>query len=174
MVLTSDHGEMAGSHGLYGKGVMYEEATRIPFLVRHPSGARGRTDVLVSSVDLNPTLLDLCGLPPASGAEGISYGPLIRGEAQNEREAVYMQYREVAMRRGPYKLMADAQASSAYALYDLHTDPYEQANLIDYPGHRQTAEEMLDQLRNWLQDVKLRVGEPAEATRPSPAFGLED
>ena len=67
---------MMGSHGIFGKGVMYEEALHIPLIVRPPSGVQGwRADALVSSVDFLPTLLDLCGLPPAATAEDVQLRP---------------------------------------------------------------------------------------------------
>jgi arylsulfatase A-like enzyme len=170
VILTSDHGEMAGSHGLYGKGVMYEEATRIPLLVRCPGGVQGRTEALFSSVDFFPTLLDLCGLPSAPTAEGISYGRLIRGEGQRARESIYMQYKGLGLRCDRYKLVADPCASRVTALYDLHADPYELTNLIDNPAYQHLARDLSDALRTWLRDIQLRVGDPAEAARPSPHF----
>ena len=64
VVLTSDHGEMAGAHGLRQKGpFMYAENTRVPFIVRHPDVTGGhRTPALGGGVDLIPTLLQLAGL----------------------------------------------------------------------------------------------------------------
>ena len=65
VVLTSDHGELLGAHGLRGKGtVPYREAVRVPLLLRLPGGARGvETQALASHVDLAPTLLAAAGLP---------------------------------------------------------------------------------------------------------------
>jgi arylsulfatase len=65
IVLTSDHGELLGAHGLRGKGtVPYREAARVPLLLRLPGGARGaQTQALASHVDLAPTLLAAAGLP---------------------------------------------------------------------------------------------------------------
>ena len=172
VVLTSDHGEMAGSHALFGKGVMYEESIRVPLIVRHPAGQRGaRCDDLFSSVDLLPTLLDLCGLPPASTAEGTSYGPRIRGEEQTPREAVYIQYKDLCVRRGGFKLVADIPATTPTALYDLGTDPYEQNNLLAAPSYAGTVHSLHRELVAWLEDVQQRVGEPQEASRPIPDRG---
>lgn len=67
IVFTSDHGDMMGSHGLVAKMVMYEEAVRVPLLVKLPgqtSSRRVRTPI--SQIDLVPTLLDILGesIPP--------------------------------------------------------------------------------------------------------------
>ncbi|MFM8768736.1 MAG: sulfatase-like hydrolase/transferase, partial [Rubrivivax sp.] len=74
VVLTSDHGEMAGAHGLRQKGpFVYQENTRVPFIVRHPdvSGLTGgrQTAALGGAVDLIPTLLALAGLDGAAVRE---------------------------------------------------------------------------------------------------------
>ena len=67
VVLTADHGEMAGAHQLRQKGPhMYRENTRVNFIVRHPDLPGGvQSDALGSSVDLVPTLLELAGVTPA-------------------------------------------------------------------------------------------------------------
>ncbi|MBL8330169.1 MAG: sulfatase-like hydrolase/transferase [Rubrivivax sp.] len=70
VVYTSDHGEMAGAHGLRQRGpFMYQENTRVPFIVRHPDVKPGRqTAALGSAVDLIPTLLTLAGCDAAQVA----------------------------------------------------------------------------------------------------------
>jgi len=62
IVFTSDHGDMMGSHQLVAKCVMFEEATRVPLLIK-PAGrfAPRRVSHPVSQIDLVPTLLDLLG-----------------------------------------------------------------------------------------------------------------
>lgn len=73
VVYTSDHGDMMGSHRLIAKTVMFEEAVRVPFLVRLPGQRRSwRVRGPVSQVDIAPTLLDLLGQPVPSGLEGQS------------------------------------------------------------------------------------------------------
>lgn len=175
VVLTSDHGEMAGCHGHFGKGVMYEEAVHIPLIVRHPAGPKGkRTQALFSSVDFVPTLLDLCGLPPTQTAEGTSYGPLIWGEEQTARETVFMQYHDLCIRRGRFKLVADASARIPAALYDLGADPFEQDNLIHKSGFHQVIRDLQHELIAWYKDTQLRTGDTQEASRQSSAFASDD
>jgi arylsulfatase len=63
VVFTSDHGELGGAHGLRQKGnQIYKENLGVPFVVRHPDVAGGRTTpALGSAVDLAPTILALAG-----------------------------------------------------------------------------------------------------------------
>jgi len=65
IVFTSDHGELAGAHGLRQKGgVPFREVFNVPLAIVHPEGARGATSAAVTSaVDLVPTLLPLAGVP---------------------------------------------------------------------------------------------------------------
>jgi arylsulfatase len=80
VIFTSDHGELAGSHGLRQKGnLLYDENFHVPFVVCHPDlPGGGTTDTLASAVDLAPTLLDIAGLDAAEVAERF---PGLRGHS---------------------------------------------------------------------------------------------
>ncbi len=70
VIFTSDHGEMAGSHGLRQKGnLVYDENFHVPLIICHPDVVGGsRSDALGSAIDLAPTLLDLAGVDPSDVA----------------------------------------------------------------------------------------------------------
>jgi len=71
IVFTSDHGELAGAHGLHGKGPMaYEEGIHVPLLIRHPDVAGGQTcKALSSHIDIVPTLLSMAGMSESGRGE---------------------------------------------------------------------------------------------------------
>jgi N-acetylglucosamine-6-sulfatase len=70
---------VSGEHGLLRKGVPYEEATSVPFLVRGPEVPQGLTsDALVSQLDITATMLEVAGAN-SSGIDGRSLVPLLRG-----------------------------------------------------------------------------------------------
>ncbi len=71
IVFTSDHGEMAGAHGLHGKGPFaYEENIHIPLVISHPDVGGGQTcRALTSHIDLAPTLLAMAGASDAQKGE---------------------------------------------------------------------------------------------------------
>ena len=71
VVFTSDHGELAGAHGLHGKGPFaYEENIHIPLVIRHPDVGGGQTTRALSShIDLAPTLLSMAGVSAANRGE---------------------------------------------------------------------------------------------------------
>jgi arylsulfatase A-like enzyme len=90
IVYTSDHGDMMGSHHLLAKCVMFEEAVRVPLLVRLPGARRSagtprcvrtlrRVQAPTSQIDLLPTLLDLMGQPIPDHLQGQSLRPLLEG-----------------------------------------------------------------------------------------------
>jgi len=81
VVHTSDHGDMLGSHQLFGKEVMFEEAVRVPWLIRLPGQRPARILQPVSHIDFVPTLLDLLGKQKSAQCIGKSLGPLIGGES---------------------------------------------------------------------------------------------
>jgi arylsulfatase A-like enzyme len=76
VVFTSDHGEMAGAHGLRGKGPFgYQETNHLPLYIVHPDVKGGQQcKSLTSHIDLAPTLLSMAGVKP--GRVGEIAGPL--------------------------------------------------------------------------------------------------
>ncbi len=82
VVHTSDHGDSLGAHHLFGKETMFEEAARVPFLVRLPDQTRAKTiQQRISHIDFVPTLLDLLGQPTHPQCAGKSLLPLITEDA---------------------------------------------------------------------------------------------
>jgi len=91
VVYTTDHGEMMGDHRLIFKSVMYEEACKVPMLLRIPwlKGAPPRVSKLVAQVDVVPTLLELMGQPLPVHLQGMSWAPsLLEGRELPERSVV--------------------------------------------------------------------------------------
>ncbi len=81
IVFTSDHGDMMGSHQLVAKCVMYEEAVRVPLLVKLPGQRQSRRIANpVSQVDLVPTLLDALGQAIPDHLPGRSLLGRLRGD----------------------------------------------------------------------------------------------
>lgn len=93
VVFTSDHGEMMTSQGRMFKMIFYDEACRIPFLIRCPGAKRGRTDVCLNTPDIAPTLLGLVGLSDSIPAEmeGDDLSFAVRGGKGLEPDFAFMQ-----------------------------------------------------------------------------------
>jgi arylsulfatase A-like enzyme len=149
VIFLSDHGEMAGEHGLYAKKTYYRSAMQVPLLIRYP--ARFASGQVVSSlvdpsVDTMPTLLELLGIPIPAAVQGKSYLSLLEGSDQSIRELIYYEIlREMeGEERFPVPergirtlewLYIRTQAAPK-ALFDLSKDPFELVNLIGVPAYQ--------------------------------------
>ena len=81
IVITSDHGEMLGDYGMWGKTSYHDAAFHVPLILRTPGGGRGVTvDQPTESVDLMPTLLDLAGVAVPPSVDGHSLVPFFQGD----------------------------------------------------------------------------------------------
>ncbi len=92
VVMTSDHGDMMGAHGLLGKTVMFEQSARIPYLIRIPGQRAAPYSQPISHIDFVPTMLELLGRPPHAQCVGRSRLPAIRGEAEGAPEAIFAEW----------------------------------------------------------------------------------
>lgn len=93
LVFTSDHGEMFGAHGRRAKYIFYEEAARIPFLMRWPKHITEKrvSDALLGTPDIMPTLLALMNLPIPTSVEGVDLSHDALGKSGTLPEAAHMQ-----------------------------------------------------------------------------------
>ena len=86
-IFTSDNGYLLGEHGLRGKDVAYEEAVRVPLIVRGPGVDAGTTNAsLVANVDLAPTITELAKASPERKLDGRSLVSTLRGDDSPVRE----------------------------------------------------------------------------------------
>ncbi len=93
VVFTSDHGDMMGGHRLLAKCVMFEEAVRVPLMMRLPGQQKGkRINGPVSQIDLVPTLLDLLDQPLPGYLQGKSLRPLVESENGRSEESVFIEW----------------------------------------------------------------------------------
>lgn len=85
VILTSDHGEMLGEHGVSGHHYLYDPNLLVPLVVAYPSELHGgrRIDRQVRSMDIVPTVLELIGLGPVDGLSGTSLVPLMTGRSSD-------------------------------------------------------------------------------------------
>lgn len=91
VVLSADHGEMLGSHGLMSKNVWYEEAIHIPLLMRQKGRIpAGKSQVMFASPDHMPTLLELLQLPVPDTCEGISHAASALGKEEAAPQQMFL------------------------------------------------------------------------------------
>jgi arylsulfatase A-like enzyme len=163
-VFTSDHGDLGGAHGLpYKCPAMYEELIRVPLAISWPGHiAAGRSDALVSSIDLLPTLCELAEIAVPSGVDGKSLGPLLRGKSPAEagwRTAMFGEYYGKQSWRSPIRMIrTDRWKYCRYTrygeeLYDLSNDPAELNNLASKPEHAAVKRQLSTRLDAWIRET---------------------
>ncbi len=151
VIITSDHGEMAGDHGRVYKRTFHESALRVPLILRWPGRIPGGTrDALVENIDILPTLLEAIGVPQPPMSLGRSLLPVVANlQAQHRSdllsEIYYGGSRNVMLKTARHKYVID-QEGRGYMLYDLDRDPDEQYNLVGAPEARALEQAMRDAL----------------------------
>lgn len=154
VVFTSDHGEMAGAHELFGKGVMFEESLHVPLIIRAPGQTQGRRpDHLAATIDLLPTLLDYAGIELAETAEGISLRAQIEGSDADKNRIAISEYHNFCATTQHWKLVTQGRTLEATGLYNIVDDPYEQVNGLDDPACFEAQERLSEALRRWHSSV---------------------
>jgi choline-sulfatase len=130
VVLLSDHGYHVGSHEVWGKFTIWEEATRTPLGIRMPAQTTSHeVTTPVTLMDVYPTVLDILGLDIPNRLQGQSLLPLIPGEAgtYENRGALTSVYGTVGIVFGDYTYVHYPNNESE--LYNYVTDPSETENL---------------------------------------------
>ena len=157
IVFTSDHGEMFGAQGRRAKNIFYDEAVRVPFLLRWEGVvAPRRVDACLNTPDIMPTLLGAMNLPIPDECEGFDFGPLLRGVSIDEPDAALMQGmgataifedgHEWRALRSKGHTFARYLADGSELLFDNEADPFQTTNLIDSPAHAGARDAMRRQL----------------------------
>ena len=152
VVFTSDHGEMLGERGAWFKKTLFENAVRVPLMIKMPHQEKPmRIKENVSLVDLLPTLVEFAGGDVdefKDSLDGSSLVGLMNGTA-DWSDVVYCEHSDNAtiaprfmVRKGQYKYVF----SEAYPpqLYDLEKDPNELKNIAGEPEVAEIEAELKD------------------------------
>ncbi|MDD4849775.1 MAG: sulfatase [Gemmiger sp.] len=177
IVLSADHGDMMGSHGLMGKHVWYEEAIRIPFVVRIPGNQKKLCRTCLGSQDMMPTVLGLLGVGIPNTVEGENCARYLVTPAEDPARASFLcacpgrevfvkqfdacgkdplayGWRGIRTRTHTYvmELGYDVVPHPARYLYDLCKDP-QQLHPLDpaQPENRQLAARLEQEIIAWMQ-----------------------
>jgi len=188
VLFTSDNGGLATREGpntpatmntplREGKGWLYEGGIRVPLIARWPGkiSAGKVTPAVVSSVDLLPTLAQLCEIPAPPANDGTSLVGVLTGQAELlTRDALYWHYPHYsnqggkpgsAIRKGNYKLIEFAE-NNRRELYDLDKDSREVQNLADRMPDVVT--QLATDLDAWRTSVDAQLMTPNPDYLPNP------
>lgn len=152
VVLWGDNGYHLGEKAITGKNTLWERSTRVPLVFAGPGVKSGqRCSRPAELLDVYPTLVDLCGLAPRTGLEGLSLVPQLKDAgAARERPALTTHNSgNHAVRSERWRYIRYADRSEE--LYDLQADPHEWNNLAGVPQHAAVIAEH----RKWLPKTDL-------------------
>ena len=183
VVHTSDHGDSLGAHHLFGKETMFEEAARVPLLIRF-SGQTGVKTIHqpISHIDFVPTLLDLLGQRYHPQCAGRSLLPLITGEAALPRN-VFLEWApnrtkikkgtKLARRRMIKRAVEESTRTivtpdgwklclrdkDLNELYNLTDDPHETRNLYADQQYASVISRLTGEIHRWQESTndKLKI-----------------
>jgi arylsulfatase A-like enzyme len=142
IILSSDHGE-SFEHDFVGhNGLLYEEQTHIPLIIKEPQSEGKIIDDLVEQIDITATILDLAHIQIPPWMEGRSLVPLLRNKSLSSKPVYSMNFPlnmsrghqisvgTISVRDGDYKLMHSIDIKKS-RLFNLIQDPDELNNLFD-------------------------------------------
>ena len=180
VVLSADHGECQGSHGWNQKTILYEEATRVQFVMSLPGVVKqGTSQRLVNTgIDLIPTICDYAGITPPPNLPGLSLKATANGgSSKDPRPYVVVSDRLIQgapiegrlptpdgrMLRGQqYKYCAYSEGVHRESLVDLDNDPGEMKNLALEPKFAGVLKEHRAMLADWC----LKTGDSFTVPKP--------
>jgi arylsulfatase A-like enzyme len=185
VVYTCDHGFFLGEHGWFDKRLMYEQALRVPWMVRFPGLVKAGSvrEEWTVNIDNAPTVLDMVGLPLPSVMQGRSLLPLLRGETVPDwRRSMYYHYYEFGpphwvaphygIRTEQFKLISYYELNE-WEMFDLEKDPDEMENLFSetgfriQPAYEAEANELVGQLKNLRAQFKDTSGRSVNLWPPT-------
>lgn len=167
IIFTSDHGEMLGSHRMFQKMCMYEEAVKVPLYIKMPKGyepCQNEFEQLISAIDVFPTLCEYLDLNVGHAVDGESLIPLLEGKKKVlDRNVCYIQFDGNGARsnfqrcviKDGYKLIVDLFKDENYVeLYHISEDPQEKENLALLGEYDHIGAELLLLLKEHMKKTK--------------------
>ena len=164
IVFTSDHGEMFGAHGRRAKNIFYEEAVRVPFLIRWKGKLKENetNDVCLNTVDIMPTLLSMMGLTIPEEVEGRNLTAYIKGEKSNDSGALMMGTGATAVFEDGHEWRAWRTKRYTYAqylidgkelLFDHKEDPFQMKNLAQSEEYQEIKQNLRNQMLKKMDEI---------------------
>ncbi|MCB1208886.1 MAG: sulfatase [Verrucomicrobiales bacterium] len=176
VVFWSDHGYYMGEHTWWGaKHNNYEGATHNAFIISVPGmkQAGRKTQSIVQSVDIAPTLTELCGLPKNTGFEGRSLKPVLDDPNVDVNDAAFSWYPKagwlgVAMRMDKWRYVEWTKSGEdpVQELYNMVQDPENDQNVAAKPEHQKILEILHKRLRERFPVQELKDPAAAKGAQP--------
>jgi len=133
VVVWGDHGWHLGDQLVWGKHTVFERALRSAFIVKAPNTKKHGivSDRIVSSIDIYPTLSEMCGLEIPESVDGVSLLPILKGKEDKRDDLAFSYYRNgISMRTPDYRFTVYYRGGKKeYELYDHSGTEVESVNI---------------------------------------------
>ncbi|MBT7853232.1 MAG: sulfatase [Opitutae bacterium] len=150
IVFWSDHGWHLGEKNHWHKSTLWEEATRIPFIISVPGMTKGGTHCYhpVDTLSIYPTLIELCGLKAKKNLDGVSIAPLLADPQMPWDTPAITEFKrgQCAVRSIRYRYIRYSDGTEE--LYDHSKDPNEWTNLASNSEHSETIKNLSRSIPN--------------------------
>ncbi len=167
IVLWGDHGYHLGEQDLWGKSTNFELDARVPLIISSPGikASGQQCKAVVETLDIYPTLADLCGIKPGSKVSGVSLKPLLNDPGKKWKNTAFNQFIRPysALRNGSPTHMGYSVRTPEWRctcwwdletgemvekeLYNLKDNPMEKVNLAGDKRYSKTEEELTSLLQ---------------------------
>ncbi len=161
VIFSSDHGDCLTDHGHSQKWTMYDEITRVPLIIRCPDRFEGgrKVDDLIQLMDIGPAILEMAGVELPQTMDAQSILPALQQDSSWQgRDYVYAeQAKDLILTDTEFMTMVRSKewklvhflGEKDGQLFDLKSDPSETRNLWNDPEHKETKDDLLQNLREW-------------------------
>jgi arylsulfatase A-like enzyme len=132
VVVWGDHGWHLGDQLVWGKHTIFERAVKSTLIVKAPGMASGvKNENVVSTIDLYPTISELCGLKSPGWVDGKSFVPLLKNDTDGWNNTAYSYFRNgISMRTPDYRFTVYFRnKKKVYELYDHTKTDIEAVNI---------------------------------------------
>jgi arylsulfatase A-like enzyme len=173
-VFMSDNGILNGEHGMVDKRTMHEPSIRIPLVVRYPALVPPEEPKVIEeqvlTIDMAPSILELCGAPPLDDIHGASWVKLVRQGDPSWRESWFYYYNYEkqfpytpnvrGVRTDSWKYVHSPHGDGGpdrhkAELYNIEFDPDERYNHIDNPKYASIVRELQTELARLMAEAGL-------------------
>ena len=180
VIFVSDHGDQDGSHAVEHKAFLYEESVRVPFLISGPNISQkvDNTSLVMTGLDIIPTMLDYAGIEIPLALKGKSLVPVLKGKANKEQREFLIsenhisrmvfdgRWKYIAGRSNKQEEGSDSKEITSNSkneivemLIDLENDPGEMYNLALNPKYQDQLEKNRKRLVDWYKEKGFMLDE---------------
>lgn len=168
VVLWGDHGWQLGEYAMWGKHTLFNRALNSPLIIRTPNmkNAGVSTESLAESLDIYPTLAELCNLKAPESIHGTSLVKILEDPKADVKDEVFSYWSKgITVRNKDYSLMYTLNprdlTKKSSMLFDNKKDFYQENELSKNPEFAQIKDSMLAKIEEHIEKFDVKQLKPS-------------